>query len=275
MPKILPRCGLVGLAIVLATIAVAAQARWKVSVSESHASVNGLGGGLIYSCAENASRGAVAVVIRSLRAEGFHTGIIDAGAAGRVRTRWLCAPAGSSSTCFVATSTDVTRIRDLLVRGSRASTTLLDQTVVASLSGSAQAIERVRRSCRAAPEDDLAEQFSSYRRRAQALQSVYGERILRELEQLLLALESLDAEAYSYRWAVYSTTMDEGILSIASLVDEARELQRNARRAGESNLALEMESGITAMETGLLGLREQRAEAEGMYQQAQDLLRQP
>ena len=153
-----------------------------------------------------------------------------------------------------------------------------------SLSGSAQAIESVRRSCRAAPgstsvaeaaEDDLAEQLSSFRRRAQALQAVYGERIPHELEQLLLAGESLDAEAYSYRWAVYSTALDDGILSIASLVDEARELQRSARRAGESTLALKMESGITAMETGLLELREQRAEAEGMYQQMQDLLRQP
>ena len=127
----------------------------------------------------------------------------------------------------------------------------------------------------AAPEDDLAEQLSSYRRRAQALQAVYGERIPRELEQLLLAGASLDAEEYSYRWAVYSTTLDEVIRSIASLVDEARELQRSARRAGEGNLVLEMESGITAMETGLLGLREQRAEAEGMYQQMQDMLRQP
>ena len=42
---------------------------------------------------------------------------------------------------------------------------------------------------------------------------------------------------------------------------------------GESSLALEMESGITAMETSLLGLREQRAEAEGTYQQMQGLLR--
>ena len=58
------RCGLVGLAIVLATIAVAAQARWEVDVTGSNASVDGLGGGLIYSCASNApSRGAVAVVI--------------------------------------------------------------------------------------------------------------------------------------------------------------------------------------------------------------------
>ena len=128
---------------------------------------------------------------------------------------------------------------------------------------------------RSEPEDDLAEQLSSYSRRVQALQTVYAERIPHELEQLLLAGASLDAEEYSYRWAVYSATLDECILVYASLVEEARELQRSARRAGESSLALEMESGITAMETSLLGLREQRAEAEGTYQQMQGLLRQP
>ena len=59
MPNILARCGLVGLAIVLATIAVAAQARSKVSVTGSNASVDPVwGAGLIYSCASNApSRG--------------------------------------------------------------------------------------------------------------------------------------------------------------------------------------------------------------------------
>ena len=69
-------------------------------------------------------------------------------------------------------------------------------------------------------------------RRVQALQTVYAERIPHELEQLLLAGASLDAEEYSYRWAVYSATLDECILVYASLVEEARELQRSARRAG-------------------------------------------
>ena len=138
-----------------------------------------------------------------------------------------------------------------------------------------QRAAREARPSQSEPEDDLAEQLSSYRRRVQALQTVYEERIPHELEQLLLARASLDAEEYSYRWAVYSATLDECILVYASLVEEARELQRSARRAGESSLALEMESGITAMETSLLGLREQRAEAEGIYQQMQDLLRQP
>ena len=93
---------------------------------------------------------------------------------------------------------------------------------------------------RSEPEDDLAEQLSSYSRRVQALQTVYAERIPHELEQLLLAGASLDAEEYSYRWAVYSATLDECILVYASLVEEARELQRSARRAGESSLALEI-----------------------------------
>ena len=50
---------------------------------------------------------------------------------------------------------------------------------------------------------------------------------------------------------------------------------RDIAEATGGNWVLEMEFGITAMETGLLGLREQRAEAEGMYQQMQDMLRQP
>ena len=138
-----------------------------------------------------------------------------------------------------------------------------------------QRAAREARPSRSEPEDDLTDQLSSYRRRVQALQAVYGERIPHELEQLLAAGASLDAEEYSYRWAVYSATLDESILVYAFLIEEARELQRGARREGESSLAREMESGITAMETSLLELREQRAEAEGAYQQTQDLLRQP
>ena len=142
------RCGLIGFAIVLATIAAGAQARWEIDATTSNASVEGFGGGFIYSCATDApSLGAVAVEVRGLRADGFVYGTIDAGEAGTVLTEWLCTPSDSFSMCVVATVNDVARIRDLLIRGSRASVTLVGQTVEATLRGSTRAIERVQARC--------------------------------------------------------------------------------------------------------------------------------
>ena len=124
-----------------------------------------------------------------------------------------------------------------------------------------------------ADDDDVAAQFSAYRRRVQALQATYEERIPRELKQLLVAAKSSDPEEYSYRWSVYSTTLNEVILTYESLMDDARELQQSARRVGRTTLALEMESGITDMEAQLQVLKEKQDEAVDAHQKIQEIMR--
>ena len=125
----------------------------------------------------------------------------------------------------------------------------------------------------AADIEEVAAQFSAYRRRVQALQAIYEERIAREQKQLLAAVESSDPEEYSYRWFVYSTTLNEVILTYESLIDDARELQQSARRVGRATLALEMESGIMDMEAHLQGLKEKQDEAEDANQQIRQKMR--
>ena len=127
-----------------------------------------------------------------------------------------------------------------------------------------------------APEEgdaDVAAQFSAYRRRVQALEAAYEERIPRELKQLFAAVESSDPEEYSYRWSVYSTTLNEVILTYESLIDDARELQQSARRVRRPTLALEMESGITDMEAQLQVLKEKQDEAVDAHQKIQEIMR--
>lgn len=121
--------------------------------------------------------------------------------------------------------------------------------------------------------EEVAAQFSVHRRRVQASQAIYEERIARELKQLVAAVESSDPEEYSYRWSVYSTTINEVILTYKSLIDDSRELQQSARRVGRATMAREMESGIADMEAQLQALKEKQDEAEAANQQIQEKMR--
>ena len=124
---------------------------WEVDWTGTIASVNGLGGAVIYSCAPGApSRGAVVAVFRSVSMpDGQY-----AGAIGTVETRLACASLGAIIVCGVAVPRDVVPIRDALTRGLDSIAARVGPArdplgiALVGLRGSARAIAHVRRECR-------------------------------------------------------------------------------------------------------------------------------
>ena len=122
---------------------------WEVDFSGSNATGNGLGGGLVYTCASNApSRGAIAGIFRDVSVrDGQYP-----GAVGDVTTRWQCVDSGTFATCFAA-ARDSARIRDLLIARDSVTVRLGPERdplalALVGLRGSSRAISRVRRNCR-------------------------------------------------------------------------------------------------------------------------------
>ncbi len=136
---------------------VAVGQAWEVDSSRSNATVDGVGGGVMYSCASNApSRGAVIVAFSGIVRRGTLGGVV--AVAPDLLTQYVsleCAPLGEFSMCAVA-SDAVPAVREALIAGSRAifslhsgrslSTVQLGSVVV-SLRGSGRAIRGVLDAC--------------------------------------------------------------------------------------------------------------------------------
>ena len=140
-------------AVVVFLKAGSAAAQWEVDATVSNASIAGLGGGLMYSCASDApSRGAIMAVFSDTSARGRRTGYIEVDS-DRLTTSWECATIQGNAMCAVTTPAHVPRIRDMLIRGSAAMAVLGTRSnpagaVIVSLEGSSRAIARIRRQCR-------------------------------------------------------------------------------------------------------------------------------
>ena len=141
--------------VVMIVLAVPAlvSAQWQVDSTGKNATVSGIGGRVMFSCAGNAPSGnAVIVVFNGLATRGQRAGYVEVDS-DRMSTTWECGPVSGSAMCAVAPANHVPRIRDMLIRGSAAMAVLGSANdpigaVLVDLSGSARAIERVRSSCR-------------------------------------------------------------------------------------------------------------------------------
>lgn len=152
--------GIIGL-FVLAVLAwlpsVAVGQVWEIDPSRSNATVDGVGGGVMYSCASNApSRGAVIVAFSGIARRGTLGGVV--AVAPDLLTQYVdleCAPFDNFSMCAIETN-DVPAVRDALIAGSRAIFSLYSGrslstvrlgSVVVSLRGSGRAIRDVINAC--------------------------------------------------------------------------------------------------------------------------------
>ena len=145
----------VGLLVWLPSVAVG-QA-WEIDPSRSNATMNGVGWGVMYSCASNApSRGAVIVAFSGIVRRGTLGGVV--AVAPDLLTQYVdleCAPLGEFSMCAIGTD-NVPAVRDALIAGSRAIFSLYSGrslstarlgSVVVSLRGSGRAIRGVLDAC--------------------------------------------------------------------------------------------------------------------------------
>ena len=138
-------------AVLIAPLTAAAQ--WEVDSNGSNATVEGIGGGLMYSCASNApSRGAIVVVFSGISETGERAGYLEVDS-DRLTTRWDCTPITGSTMCILANPRHVAVARNFLERGSAAMAVLGTASnpagaVIVDLAGSSRAIERVKRACR-------------------------------------------------------------------------------------------------------------------------------